>query len=170
MRGKLRATALAAWLAVAAPVMAAEPEGVPAGQFGAFAVMTDGAQPPKVCFAVAAPQASEAKGLTRGPAYLYLSTWAKDGIKSEISVKMGYALHKASEATLLVGDGSFKLFASGERLYVSDPVRELKLLEALKKSAKATVVATTEKGIRTTDTYSLSGLDKALHAMAKACP
>lgn len=157
-------------LALATAASAAEPEGVPVGQYGAFAVMTDSGKPPSVCFAVAAPQASEAKGLERKPAFLYVSTWAKDGIKSQISVRMGFAPYKGSEATLFVGDETFKLFASGDRLYVADPVRELKLLEALKKGAKATVIATSEKGVRATDTYSLAGLGQALLAVAKACP
>lgn len=155
---------------MATAAAAAGPEGVPAGQHGAFAVMTDGANPPKVCFAVAAPQASEAKGVERKAAFLYVSTWAKDGIKSQISVRMGFSPHSGSEATLLIGDDSFKLFASGDRLYVADPVRELKLLDALKKGAKATVIATSDKGVRAADTYSLAGLGQALQAVAKACP
>ncbi len=171
MRGVAQRLAALAMVGTVATVpAAAEPEGVASSKNGDWQVMTDGAQPPQICFAVSAPKTSEAKGLDRAPAFFYLSTWAKDGIKAEISIKMGFALHKGSEATLMVGDASFKMFANGDRLYVSDPVKELKLLDALKKGSKATLIATSEKGIRSTDTYSLTGLAQALQAVAKLCP
>lgn len=151
-------------------VAAAEPEGVASTKIGDWQVMTDGGEPAKICFAVSAPKSSDAKGLDREPPYFYLSTWAKDGIKAEISVKMGFKLHKGSEATLMVGDTSFKMFASGDRLFVADPVKELKLLDALKKGSVATLIATSDKGMRATDTYSLSGLAQALQAVARLCP
>ena len=93
-----------------------------------------------------------------------------DGVKAEISVKLGYPIKTGSDITVMVGNDTFTLFPKEERAYVADATEELKLIEAMKKGSKLTVQATSERGTATTDTYSLAGLSQALQALAAACP
>ena len=44
------------------------------------------------------------------------------------------------------------------------------MVAEMKRAGKLIVIGTSNKGTRTTDTYSLSGFGKAYEAMAKACP
>ena len=127
----------------------------------------------QICFLAAAPSATEPAGLKRDPALLYISTWPKDGVKAEISVKLGFPARKTTEPVLTISGavtGAFKLFVKDDRAYVADATQELKLLEAMKKGSKLTVQATSERGTSVSDTYSLQGITNALQALAGGCP
>lgn len=126
--------------------------------------------PTRICFAVSQPKEQEPKAAKRDPAYVYVTAWPKDAVKSEFSVKLGYPLKKGSEATATVDAAAFKLFAAADRAFVEDPVQEQKLLDSMRKGAKLVVKAQSERGTVTTDTYSLSGLSQALQALAQGCP
>jgi hypothetical protein len=111
----------------------------------------------KICFAAAQPKSSEPARARRDMVLFYVSAWPKDGVKSEISVKIGFVLKKGSDVTVTVGASSFKLFTKDERAFVNDAAEEAKLIDALKKAPSMTVEATSEGGTVTKDTYSLSG-------------
>ncbi len=138
-----------------------------------FYASDDGTSAGKVCFLVAQPTMTEPPGLTRDPALAYVSAWPKDGVKSEISFKIGFVVKKPSDPTATVigpSASSYKLFVKDDRAYVADPTQELKLLEALKKGSKLTVQALSDRGTTTTDSYSLQGITAALQALAGSCP
>ena len=106
----------------------------------------------------------------RDDSFVYISAWPKDGIKSEISIKLGYAAKSVSGAKVAIGKDVFSLFIKDERAFVADATQELKLVDAMKKGSKLTVEATAANGTAVTDTYSLSGITQALQAQAAACP
>lgn len=141
-----------------------------AGTFGDWSVYTSQTGDTKICFAAAAPSEKKPAAANRATTLLYISAWPKDGVRSEVSVKLGYPIKAGSAITVSVGKDAFSLFPKDERAYVADATQELKLIEALKKGAKATVAATSERGTETTDTYTLTGLSQALQTMAAACP
>ena len=122
-----------------------------------------------LCFAVGSPQSVEPAGARRDPAFFYISAWPRDGIRSEVSIKVGYPLRKGSEVTATIGSDIFKLFASDERAYVNDPFDELKLIEAMKKGSTMVVQATSERGTATNDTYTLSGVSRAVQSLTTNC-
>jgi hypothetical protein len=123
----------------------------------------------RLCFAVGSPQTVEPAGARRDPAFFYISAWPRDGVRTEVSIKFGYPLRKGSEATATIGSESFKLFTADERAYVGDPFDELKLIEAMKKGSTMVVQGTSERGTTTKDTYSLSGLSKAVQSLTSNC-
>ncbi len=166
---KIRICAAAAFCALGAAQAAAQTVELVETQ-GAWSLYADSATPKQVCFIAAQPQAVEPLGANRGPIYFYISAWPKDGVKTEPSVKVGYPVGAGKDMTVTIGTDIFKLFASKERGFVSDPTEELKLVEAMKKGSTAIVKATSARGTSTTDTYSLSGLSQALQKMATACP
>ena len=139
------------------------------GTFSSWTTFTHGEAASLLCFATSQPSKQEPASAKRDPAFVYVSSWPKDGVKAEISVKLGYALRKGSDVTLAVGSSSFKLFVSGDRAYVADATEELKLLEAMRKGSTMTVQGTSERGTSTTDTYSLAGISQALAAVATNC-
>lgn len=139
------------------------------GTFSSWTTFTHGEAASLLCFATAQPSKQEPATAKRDPAFVYVSSWPKDGVKAEISVKLGYALRKGSDVTLAVGASNFKLFVSGDRAYVADATEELKLLEAMRKGSTMTVQGTSERGTKTTDTYSLAGISQALAAVATNC-
>lgn len=155
--------------AIAAPLAAAADPAVEAGRFGAW-VLSVAQGEPKICYVATQPTAREPAGANRGKVLLYVSAWPKDGVKSEVSVKLGYPVKAATPVTAAIGKDQFTLFPKEERAFVENPTDELKLLEAMKKGSKLVVKATSEKGTATTDTYSLSGLSQALQALATTCP
>ena len=137
---------------------------------GAWGLYADSATPKQVCFLAAQPQAVEPVGANRGPIYFYISAWPKDGVKTEPSAKVGYPIDANKDMSVTIGDETIKLFAKGERGFVSDAGEESKLIESMKQGSTAVVKATSERGTDTTDTYSLSGISAALNKMAETCP
>jgi invasion protein IalB len=162
----------AATLAWAPPLCAQTPEpgSFKTGSAGDWIVHQNGGEGPKICFAATQPKTKEPAGANRSKIVLYVSAWPKEGVKSEFSVKLGYRIKPDSPVAVTVGDAAFQLFADEDRAYVADATEELKLIEAMKKSSKLVVQATSTRGTQTTDTYSLSGLGQALDAVATACP
>ena len=164
----LRAAAGAVGLALAASLaMAQSVKSI--GTFSSWTGFTHGEGASLLCFATAQPAKQEPSNAKRDPAFVYVSSWPKDGVKAEVSVKVGYALRKNSEVTLAVGSSSFKLFVNGDRAYIADATEELKLLDAMRRGSTMTVQGTSERGTTTTDTYSLAGISQALQAITTNC-
>lgn len=165
----IRRTAVFAALALL-PTAALSQGANVAGTFGAWSLYTSDASGSKICFVASEPKDKKPASANRATALLYISAWPKDGIRSEVSVKLGYPIKTPSTVTVSVGDESFKLFPKDERAYVADTTEEMKLVEALKKGSTASVAATSTRGTDTTDTYSLAGVTQALQALATNCP
>ena len=126
----------------------------------------------KVCFLAAVPAQTQPAGLARAAAVAFISAWPKDGVKSEISFKIGFPVKKATEPIAgVIGQiaSSYKLFVKDDRAFVADATQELKLLDALKKGSKLTVQATSGDGTTVIDTYSLQGFTAGLQALAAGC-
>lgn len=161
---------MATLIAGVAPLAAQEPGSVQTGAFGDWLVHQNSGEGPKTCFAASQPKAKEPAGANRSKIVLYISAWPKEGVKSEVSIKLGYPIKPDSAVTATVGSEEFKLFPDQDRAYVADSTDELKLVEAMKKGSTIVIKATSTRGTETTDTYSLMGLGKALDAVATACP
>jgi hypothetical protein len=124
----------------------------------------------RFCFASAYPKAAEPASAVREGVAVFVSAWPKQGVKSELSVKLGQPLRKSSDVTAIVGNASFRLFPAADRAFVNDPTEELKLIEAMKKGSSLVVLSTPAIGAATQHTFSLSGLTNALQTLATGCP
>jgi invasion protein IalB len=150
-------------LALMSPVLAQN-------SFGDWVLQTSGEGGDRVCYAATVAKQLGSSAENRTESVLYISAWSKDGIKSEISVKLGYPAKAAAGAKITIGAVQFDLFIAGERAYVADATQELKLVDAMKKGSTLTVESTSATGAKVTDTYSLNGIKQALQAQATACP
>jgi hypothetical protein len=125
----------------------------------------------KVCFALAKPASSKTNppNRPRDPAYAFVSTRPAEKVSNEVSVMIGYTLTPGSESTLEVGGASFSMYTQGDGLWIKNAAEEERMVEAMRKSADATVKGVSAKGTETTDTFSLKGLSQALDKIAQDC-
>ena len=136
------------------------------GDWIMYAVETGGS---KLCFVTAQPSDTKPDGARRDAIHFYVSAWPKEGVKAEVSVKLGYPVKRGSAPTVSIGPQSFKLFVKDDKAFVADPTAELKLIDAMKKGGKILVEAVSERGTATSDIYSLTGFDRALQALSTKC-
>jgi invasion protein IalB len=123
----------------------------------------------KVCFAVSQPKSSTPKNVRRGPIYFYISSYPKDKVTSEISVKMGYPFAPGGKVAVNIGSTKFELFTKDEGAFIEKTEDEAKLVDAMKAGSAMTVKGRSARGTNTTDNYSLSGATAALERIAKEC-
>jgi hypothetical protein len=138
-------------------------------RFGDWTVYAHDEASGRICFASSPPRASDPPQDTGFKPLLYVSSWPREGVRAEVSVKTASPLKPGALGSIIVDKATFKLTASGDRAYVLDSTDELKLLEAMKKGSSVIVVAQTEQGVVAKDTYALSGITQALQAITSAC-
>jgi hypothetical protein len=166
---RLASACIAAGLICAAPSAYAQaPKRL--DTFDDWQVFIHEAKDEKVCFAAAAPKEMVPKGVNRGSVYLYLTTWAKDGVRNEFSVKVGYTLKPESTPVVAVGSDQFQLYPKDDKAFMRDPAEERKLIESMRKGSDLTVKGVSARGTETTDKYSLKGLGAALSRIETSCP
>jgi hypothetical protein len=155
--------------AAAAVAGGAEPTLI--GQFGTWGAYTATPNGKKVCFALAKPSSSKTNppNRPRDPAYAFVSTRPAEKVTNEVSIMIGYALKPGSESTLEVGGGSFAMYTQGDGLWIKNAAEEERMVDAMRKSADATVKGISAKGTETTDTFSLKGLAQALDRLSQDC-
>lgn len=136
---------------------------------GNWSMFVHDAAQKKICFIASQPASSTPKDAKREQAFFYISAWPKDGVKSEVSVLLGYPIKKSSTVTVSIGTTSFKLFPQDDKAFVADPTEELKLIEAMKRGSTMEIAASAEGGFDTQDKYSLSGITAALKNLAGKC-
>ena len=141
------------------------------GQFGTWGAYSAAPNGKKVCFALAKPASSKTNppNRPRDPAYAFVSTRPAEKVANEVSVMIGYALKPGSESTLEVGGGSYSMYTQGDGLWIKNAAEEERMVEAMRKSADATVKGVSAKGTETVDTFSLKGLSQALDKIAQDC-
>ena len=135
-------------------------------KFGDWRVLAHDGAEGRICFAIASPKSSDPPA---AGAHFYVSAWPKDGVRAEISVKTSAPLKPGAPASIAVDKVFYKLFSKGDRAFVIDATDELKLLEAMKKSATITVLAQSTDGVVSRDTYSLTGIAQALQTVSGGC-
>jgi hypothetical protein len=124
----------------------------------------------RVCFAATAPTDMQPKAAKRTPVIFYVTTWQKDGVRNEVSVKLGYTMKANSDATVTIGGQNFALVADDDKAFAKDQADERKLLAAMTSGGPMIVKGTSAKGTATTDQYSLDGVSAAVQKLQEACP
>ncbi len=140
-----------------------------ASTYGDWDLMTDSNAPHLFCFVTSEPKTSEPPDTTREAPRAYISAWPKDGIRAEVSFRMGFRIKKNTQGTATVSPSGFRLFGSSDRAYVSDSTQELKLVEAMRKGSTMTIAISSDHGANVTDTYSLNGVGLALQKLQETC-
>ena len=137
--------------------------------FSAWTLYSHKGAPGDICFITSQPRETKPAEVQRERAYFYISSWNKDGIRSQVSVLLGYDLEDQSSISVRIGNRKFELFAKDDKAFVSNATSELQLIDAMKRGNFMTVIAKTKDGIETVDTYSLIGATAAVNSLANGC-
>lgn len=126
----------------------------------------------RTCHMISVPKSWSAskENVRRGEIYMMVSHRPAYKIKGEVSTIVGYPLKKGSEARLQIdGRKRFDFFTEGDAAWAYDPKDDAAAIAAMKAGAGMVVIASSQRGTRTTDKYSLSGFTAAYNAITKAC-
>jgi hypothetical protein len=137
--------------------------------YGDWTLLTDSQSPHSFCFVTSEPKSTDSKVASREAPRAYVSAWPHDGIRGEVSFRMGFKIKKAAQGVATVSPKGFRLFGSNDRAFVSDSTQELKLIEAMRKGSSMTVAMPAGSGTTVTDTYSLAGVGIALQKLQDTC-
>jgi hypothetical protein len=194
----LAALSLGAGAAVAAKKekdSAAKPELI--GTFGDWKVFHSGAGKARICYLLAEPKSRAPEGEKQEKAYAFISERPAEKVRNELSFVMGFEVGAAIAAepkekekdkkkpkrarkddepapaasgpTAAVGDQAFDLIPRGNDLWVKNPAEETKVIDEMRKGASLVIKASSRRGKKTTDTYSLSGFGQAVDKALKDC-
>lgn len=139
------------------------------GQFGDWGVYVDTSGSGKICYALSQPKDRQPGGLSRDPAYFFISTRTAENVKGEVSVIMGFPLKEGTDAVLTIGSANFELYTRGTGAWVRNVAEEARLVDAMRKGRDVVVKSTSQRGNVTTDTYSLSGVSAAVDRATQEC-
>ena len=81
----------------------------------------------------------------------------------------GYGFKSNTEAAVAVGTANFAMYTQNDGAWVKNAPEEAQLVDAMRKGADLVIKATTSKGTKTTDTFSLKGISQALDRAAEEC-
>ena len=138
-------------------------------KFKDWALYSHSGNPADICFVTGQPRESKPVGYKKERSYFYVSSWPKDGVKAEVSIKVGKPLRDGSEVRIQIGNSRFTLFTKNDKAFVSDPTQELKLIDSMKRGSYMFVRATTNDGTAIEDVYSLSGVTAAVNMLNQGC-
>lgn len=138
--------------------------------FGDWGAYVSGKDRSKVCYAMSQPKDRSPKGLTRDPAFVFISNRAGDGAKHEFAVIMGYPLKPSGAASAAVGAVNFTMLSKDKSAWLKNAAEENQMIDAIRKGSAMIIKGTSIKGNETTDRYSLTGAGQAIERMQKECP
>lgn len=139
------------------------------GEFRAWSAYSATESTGPVCFALARPSevAPTPDGFTE--AFLYLTHRPSEGVRNEMNVVAGFAFAPDTTAVATVGGQSFELFTENDAAWLLDPAQNDNLAGALRAGSSVVIEGTSDKGIKITETFSLSGATAASRAIEDGC-
>jgi len=159
----------------AAKKPAAKPEpteqAVLLGQFGDWGAYKATPGGKKVCFALSKPTSAVIvpSNKKRDPSYAFVSTRPAEKVRNEVSVIVGYPQKAGVDAMATIGAANYALYTQNDGAWVKNAAEEAQMVETMRKGSELVVKSVSHTGARTTDTYSLKGLDQALDKVAEEC-
>ena len=163
------------WMAVSlvlclggSSVLASEPEQL--GVFRHWSAWRAGSGDDAVCFMHSTPRRARGKYKSRGDISLDVSRRPAAGVSGEVSVTAGYVYKEKSDVAVQIDSRKFELVTDSDMAFARDSETDAKLVTAMKKGSRLTVIGYSSRGTKTTDTYSLSGFTAAHRAISEACP
>ena len=123
----------------------------------------------KVCFAQSIPIVRAPKKLKRDPSRLFVSFRPAENIKNEVSVTNGYEFKSKAPVAAKSGKKKYNLFSKGRFAWTEDKEEDKQLISTMRKASRLMIIGNSEKGVQTTDHYSMMGFTKAYNSARKSC-
>jgi hypothetical protein len=139
------------------------------GDFQAWSAYATSEAAGRLCFALAKPTTVSPRPDGFAEAYLYLTHRPAEGVRNEFSLVAGFVFAPDSVATASVGGRSFELFTENDAAWLLDPTQSDNLASAMRAGATLVIEGTTERGIKVSETFSLSGATAASRAIEGDC-
>jgi hypothetical protein len=118
-----------------------------------------------LCFAMSKPTEVSPTPDGYTAAYLYLTNRPGEGIRNEFNLVAGFNFAPDQPATLSVGGQTFELFTENDAAWLLDPALGDSLAGAMRAGSTLTIDGTSDRGIRVTQVFSLSGATAASRAI-----
>ena len=115
--------------------------------------------------------AKPAASVPGGSSATLVATFAPaDNVRNEVAAVLNFKTKDGGPATLAVGSASYDLVTKGENAWVKNQSDEGTAIGTMSKGGTMTLTATSARGNKTTDRYSLSGFGQALDRAKRDCP
>ena len=152
----------------ALPAIAAPNEMLIEKDWGAYRYDNDGS---RICFVSSVPTKSKGKydPKNRGDIRIFVSHGPGKAERDVVQVIAGYRYKAQSDVTLSIDGKSFKLFTLEDRAYAESEEDDRRIIVQMKRGNKMTIIGTSSRGTKTTDTYSLAGFTKTKAVIDKTC-
>jgi hypothetical protein len=138
--------------------------------FGDWNAFHDGSGRDKVCYIASLPKTTAPQNVQRGKTYILISHRPAEKSRNVFEFRAGYPYKDGGEIDVQIdGNKPFKLFTKDDAAWARDDQTDQAITEAMKKGKSLTVIGSSARGTKTTDTYSLSGISAALGAIDKEC-
>ena len=137
------------------------------GDWGAYTAQSGRA---KVCYALAQPKSRSPSNLKDTKAYLFVSFRPADNVRNELASVLNFDTKDGGPATLAIGQTSYDLITRGKNAWIKTANEEAPAIAAMAKAGSLTVQATSARGNKTSDRYSLTGFSQALERARSDCP
>lgn len=161
----------------AEPKESAKPASVPGGSsatlvatFADWSAYTAQTGRSKICYALSQPKSRAPGSLKDIPAYVFVSFRPADNIRNEVAAVLNFKTKEGGAATLAVGSTNYDLVTKGENAWVKNQSDEGSAIGIMSKGGAMTVNATSARGNKTADRYSLTGFGQALDRAKRDCP
>ena len=139
------------------------------GEFNAWSAYAASEGAGALCFALSKPTqvTPTPDGFTE--AWLYLTQRSAEGVRNEFNLVAGFTFAPDSQATASISGQSFPLFTERDAAWLLDPAQAESLAAAIRSGSTLIVEGTSDKGIRISETFSLSGATAASRAIQTDC-
>lgn len=138
-------------------------------KFGPWSAYTYTENGGKFCYVAGQPRDRKGNVPKRGEAYVLITHRVAAGAFGELSLVPGYAFKEKTEPSLVIGKETFPFYVGKETAWAKDKA-DARILKAMGSGKEMTISGIAANGARTTDTYALTGFDKALREIDKTCP
>jgi hypothetical protein len=163
--------------AAAKPAAKAAPAGAPGGAqatlvatFNDWSAYTAQAGKAKICYALAQPKSRNPANLKDTPAYLFVSFRPAENVRNEVAAVLGFATKDGAASDVAIGSTKYDLVTKGANAWVKTPAEEPQVIATMSKGSAIVLSATSARGNKTSDRYSLAGFPQALERAKKECP
>lgn len=124
----------------------------------------------KICYALSQPKSRTPANLKDTPAYLFVSFRPAENVRNEVATVLGFNTKDNGAAEAAVGSTTYSLVTKGQNAWMKNQSEEAQAIATMSKGQTVTVSATSARGNKTGDRYSLAGFAQALERARKECP
>ena len=122
-----------------------------------------------VCMMWSAPKKQAGKYSQRGQPFIFVTRRKRAADRDWINFEAGYVYRSDSRLTITIGAHKIALNTSGSIAWIDALRDSRRLIQWMRGGSQMIVEGISSRGTKTTDTYSLSGVNAAHQAISEEC-